>query len=253
MELNLKKPVVFLDIETTGLSIVTDRIIEIGLVKIHPNGNNETKTLRINPGMEIPASSTAIHKITNEDVANKPSFKELAHSIANFLEGCDLAGYNINMFDLPLLAEEFARTEVDIDLKKHKVIDVQVIFHKMEQRTLTAAYQFFCKQELSNAHSAEADAVATFEVLKAQLDKYPGLKNDMEYLSSFSTHHNYVDFAGRLIYNAQKEEVFNFGKHKGKLVSEVLRTEPSYYGWMLDGDFPLYTKKKLTEIKLRGK
>jgi len=251
MELNLKKPIVFFDLETTGISIVTDRIVEIAVLKVHPNGNSESKCLRVNPEMPIPQAAWQIHGIKDEDVADKPIFKEIAHQIANFIEGCDLAGYNSNLFDIPLLAEEFLRAGVDVDLKRNRRVDVQVIFHKMEQRTLSAAYQFFCSKDLKNAHSAEADTFATYEILKAQLERYPNLQNDIEFLSNFSAHFNYVDFAGRLIYNSKKEEVFNFGKHKGKTVEEVLETEPSYYAWMMDGDFPLYTKKKLTEIRLR--
>jgi DNA polymerase III subunit epsilon len=251
MKLNLKKPIVFFDLETTGVNVVSDRIVEIALLKVHPNGNNESKTMRINPGVPIPQAAWQIHGIKDEDVADKPGFKEVAHDISTFIAGCDLAGYNSNLFDIPLLAEEFLRAGVDIDLKKNRRIDVQVIFHKMEQRTLSAAYQFFCQKDLIKAHSAEADAIATYEILEAQLDRYSNLQNDMEYLSNFSSHFNYVDFAGRLIYNSKKEEVFNFGKHKGKTVEEVLKTEPSYYAWMMEGDFPLYTKKVLTEIKLR--
>lgn len=251
MKLNLKKPIVFFDLETTGINIVTDRIVEIALLKVHPNGNTESKSMRINPEIPIPQAASDIHKIKDADVADKPRFKEVAHSVAAFIEGCDLAGYNSNLFDIPLLAEEFLRAGVDIDLKRNRRVDVQVIFHKMEQRTLSAAYQFFCSKDLTNAHSAEADVMATFEILEAQLDRYKDLQNDIDYLSNFSSHFNYVDFAGRLIYNSKKEEVFNFGKHKGKTVAEVFEQEPSYFNWMMEGDFPLYTKKILTEIKLR--
>ncbi len=251
MKLNLQKPIAFFDLETTGTNVVNDRIVEIAILKILPNGNRESKVYRVNPGISIPESVTQIHGISNEDVADKPYFKEIAHTIADFIAGCDLAGYNSNLFDIPVLAEEFIRAEVSIDLKKHRFVDVQVIFHKMEQRTLSAAYQFYCQKSLENAHSAMADTLATFEVLEAQLDRYPDLKNDIDYLSKFSSYHNFADFAGRFIYNQHKEELFNFGKHKGKKVSDVLKREPGYYQWMMDGDFPAYTKKLLTEIKLR--
>ncbi len=251
MNINLKKPIAFFDLETTGTNIVSDRIVEIGILKIHVNGNTESKVLRINPEIQIPESVIQIHGISNEDVKDKPSFKEVARSIADFISGCDLAGYNSNLFDIPLLAEEFIRAGVTIDLKKHRFVDVQVIFHKMEQRTLAAAYKYYCDKQLVKAHSALADAEATYEVLKSQLDRYPDLQNDIDYLSKFSTYHNYVDFAGRIIYNQKNEELFNFGKHKGKKISEVLKREPAYYQWMMEGDFPAYTKKILTEIKLR--
>ncbi len=251
MELNLKKPIVFFDLETTGVNVVHDRIVEISVVKIHPNGNQETKTLKVNPTIPIPAKVSKIHGIYDADVKDKPTFKDIAHSIAEFIEGCDMAGYNSNMFDVPLLAEEFLRAEVDIDMKKRRFVDVQVIFHKMEQRTLSAAYKFYCGKTLEAAHSAEADAVATYEVLKSQLDKYDNLENDIEFLSKFATHHKNADFLGRIVLNSHDEEVFNFGKHKGKKVEDVLEREPSYFNWMIDGDFPLYTKKVLTEIRLR--
>ena len=252
MELNLKKPLAFFDLETTGINIVTDRIVEISILKVLPNGNQETKTYRVNPTIHIPEKVSKIHGIYDKDVADKPTFKEIAHEVAAFIEGCDLAGYNSNMFDIPLLAEELIRAEVELDLKKHRHIDVQVIFHKMEQRTLSAAYQFFCGKNLDNAHTAEADTIATFEVLKSQLDRYENLQNDMDYLAGFSSHNRNVDFAGRMVYNGKNEEVFNFGKHKGKKVEDVLEKEPSYFNWILDGDFPLYTKKILTGIKLRN-
>ncbi|WP_080904871.1 3'-5' exonuclease [Parabacteroides sp. Marseille-P3160] len=252
MQLNLKNPLVFFDLETTGMNIIKDRIVEISYLKVYPNGNEDSKTRRINPEMPIPAESTKIHGITDEDVKNCPTFKEVAKSLAAQIEGCDLAGYNSNRFDIPLLAEEFLRVGIDIDLNKRKFIDVQTIFHKMEQRTLSAAYKFYCNKSLENAHSAEADTKATYEVLKSQLDHYSDLQNDIKFLSEFSSYNNNVDFAGRMIYNDKGEEVINFGKYKGQLVSEVLKNDPGYYSWIMNGDFPLNTKKLLTEIKLRG-
>ena len=216
------------------------------------NGKEETKTQRINPGMPIPPASTAIHGITDDDVKNCPHFKEIAKTLAAQIEGCDLAGYNSNRFDIPMLAEEFLRADVNVDLTKRKFIDVQTIFHKMEQRTLSAAYKFYCNKSLENAHTASADTMATYEVLKAQLDRYPELENDVTFLSKFSSFNNNVDFAGRMVYNDKGQEVFNFGKHKGQLVTEVFASDPNYYAWMMNGDFPLNTKQKLTEIKLRG-
>ena len=252
MQLNLKNPLVFFDLETTGIDIVKDRIIEISYVKVFPNGKEESKTMRINPGMPIPPASTAIHGITDDDVKDCPLFKNVAKQLAAQIEGCDLAGYNSNRFDIPLLAEEFLRDGVDIDLTRRKFIDVQTIFYKMEQRTLAAAYKFYCQKSLENAHTAAADTMATYEVLKAQLDRYPELKNDVAFLSEFSSFTNNVDFAGRMVYNDKNQEVFNFGKYKGRLVEEVLKQDPAYYSWMMNGDFPLNTKQKLTEIKLRG-
>ena len=251
MQLNLKNPIVFFDLETTGTNIVSDRIVEISYLKISPNGMEETKTMRINPGCPIPQESTAIHGIHDEDVANSPTFKAVAKTIANDIEGCDLAGYNSNRYDIPLLAEEFLRADVDIDLTKRKFIDVQVVFHKMEQRTLVAAYQFYCDKDLTEAHSAEADTRATYEVLKAQLDRYPDLQNDVDFLSKFTTFTRNVDFAGRIVYNDKDEEIINFGKYKGQRVEDVLRNDIGYYGWIMQGEFPLYTKKILTQIKLR--
>ena len=252
MQLNLKNPLVFFDLETTGINIVKDRIVEISFLKVHPNGKEESKTRRINPGMPIPAESTAIHGITDEDVKDCPTFKEIAKSLAAQIEGCDLAGFNSNRFDIPLLAEEFIRADVDIDLNKRKFVDVQTIFHKMEQRTLSAAYKFYCDKSLENAHTAEADTMATYEVLKAQLDRYEELQNDINFLSQYSSFNNNVDFAGRMVFNDKGEEVINFGKYKGQKVEDVLKNDPSYYSWIMNGDFPLNTKKMLTEIKLRG-
>lgn len=251
MKLNLKNPIVFFDLETTGTNIVTDRIVEISYLKISPNGREESKTIRINPEMHIPEQVTAIHGITDEDVADCPRFKEVAREIARDFEGCDLAGYNSNRFDIPLLAEEFLRAEVDIDMKKRKFVDVQVVFHKMEQRTLSAAYKFYCDKDLDNAHSAEADTRATYEVLMAQLDRYPELKNEIAYLSGFTTQNNNADFAGRIIYNEKGEEIINFGKYKGQKVSDVLKNDIGYYGWIMSSDFTLDTKNVLTKIKLR--
>lgn len=252
MQLNLRNPLVFFDLETTGISIVRDRIVEISFVKVFPNGKEESYTRRVNPGMPIPSESTAIHGITDDDVKDCPVFKEIAKSLAAQIEGCDLAGYNSNRFDIPMLAEEFLRADVEIDLNRRKFVDVQTIFHKMEQRTLGAAYKFYCNKSLENAHTAEADTVATYEVLKAQLDRYPDLKNDVAYLSQFSSFNDNVDFAGRMIYNDKGEEIINFGKYKGRLVTEVLKTDLGYYAWIMNGDFTLNTKKMLTEIKLRG-
>jgi DNA polymerase-3 subunit epsilon len=252
MNLNLKNPVIFFDLETTGINVASDRIVEISFLKIDLQGNEKSKTYLVNPGMPIPPQATAIHGISDEDVKNSPSFNEIARNLAHEFEGCDVAGYNSNKFDVPLLAEEFLRAGVDIDLSKRKFIDVQVIFMKMEQRTLSAAYQFYCNRELDGAHSAEADTLATYEILKAQLDRYPELKNDMAALAEFSSHTNNADFAGRIVYNEDQTEVFNFGKYKGVPVEEVLRKDPGYYSWMMNGDFPLYTKKVLTAIKLRA-
>ena len=252
MQLNLRNPLVFFDLETTGIDIAKDRIVEISMVKVMPNGEEIVKTRRINPGMPIPPESTAIHGITDEDVKDCPKFKEIAKSLAAQIEGCDLAGFNSNRFDIPMLAEEFLRAGVDVDLNRRKFIDVQTIFHKMEQRNLTAAYKFYCNKDLANAHSAEADTMATYEVLKAQLDRYPELETDVNFLSKYSSFTNNVDFAGRMVYNEKGQEVINFGKYKGRLVEEVLKSDPSYYAWIMNGDFPLNTKKMLTEIRLRG-
>ena len=252
MKLQLKNPIIFFDLETTGTNIVSDRIVEISYHKVSPNGREETKTIRINPEMPIPKASTDIHGITDADVAYCPTFKAVAKEIVRDIEGCDLAGYNSNRFDIPLLAEELLRADVDIDLMKRKFVDVQVVFHKMEQRTLGAAYKFYCDKDLVGAHGAEADALATYEVLQAQLDRYPELKNDIEFLAKFTTQNNNVDFAGRLIFDEHGEEVINFGKYKGKKVTDVLKTDMGYYGWMMNSDFSLHTKKVLTNIKLRN-
>ena len=252
MKLNLKNPIIFFDLETTGINIASDRIVEISYIKVDLNGNEQSKTMRVNPGMPIPEKSTEIHGITDEDVKDKPTFNEVARSVARDFEGCDLAGYNSVRFDIPLLAEEFLRAGVDIDLKRRKFVDVQVIFMKMEPRTLAAASKFFLGKELEDGHSASADTKATYEVLQAQLDRYTNLENDIGKLAEFSAHTRNVDFAGRIVYNDEDVEVFNFGKHKGKAVTEVLAQDPGYYGWMMNGDFPLYTKKVLTSIKLNS-
>lgn len=251
MKLNLKNPIVFFDLETTGTNINSDRIVEICYLKVHPNGNEEAKTLRINPEMPIPAETSAIHGIFDEDIVDCPTFKEVAKNIAKDIEGSDLAGFNSNRFDIPVLVEEFLRAGVDIDLSKRKFVDVQVIFHKMEQRTLSAAYKFYCGKSLDDAHSAEADTRATYEVLKSQLDRYEELENDIAFLADFSSFNKNVDFAGRMIFDENGVEVFNFGKYKGQPVAEVLKKDLGYFSWMLNSDFTLNTKAELTKIKLR--
>ncbi len=253
MQLNLKNPLVFFDLETTGINITNDRVVEISYLKVKPDGSEESRTRRVNPQIPIPEQATAIHGITDEDVKDCPTFKEIAKSLAAQIEGCDLAGFNSNRFDIPMLAEEFLRAGVDIDLNRRKFIDVQTIFHKMEQRNLVAAYKFYCGKELMDAHSAESDTRATYEVLMSQLDRYPELENDIDALSKFSSFNQNVDFAGRMIYNEKGEEVINFGKYKGSLVKNVLKKDQGYYGWIMQGDFPLNTKQKLTEIRLRLK
>jgi DNA polymerase-3 subunit epsilon len=252
LDLNLKRPLAFIDLETTGINIASDRIVEISVLKISPNGKEEWMTTRVNPEMPIPPKTTAIHGIKDEDVKSSPTFREIGKNLASFLEGCDLAGYNAIKFDIPVLAEEFLRVNIDFNFKKRRYVDVQVIFHKKEQRTLGAAYQFYCKKDLEGAHGSKADTAATFEVLKSQLDKYKDLENDVEKLADFSSFNTNVDFAGRIIVDENGIEVFNFGKHKGKAVETVFSQEPAYYSWMMNGDFPLYTKKVLTEIKLRS-
>jgi len=263
MQLHLRNPIVFLDLETTGVNIVTDRIVEIALLKINLDGSEEEKLLRINPEVPIPLEASLIHGIYDEDIADAPTFKEVAKTLAKFLEGCDLAGFNSNRFDIPLLAEEFLRADIDIDLKKRKFVDVQAIFHKMEKRTLAAAYKFYCNQDLVDAHSAMADTKATYEVLKSQLDVYKdvdyedvkGAKskpivNDVDKLSEFSAYDRNVDFVGRIVYDDNGVPVFNFGKNKGIPVEKVLEEQPGYFGWVLNSEFPLYTKKVLTQLKL---
>ena len=252
MELKLTRPLCFFDLETTGTDVSRDRIVEISILKVYPNGNRESKTWLVNPTIPIPPASTDIHGISDAMVREAPTFKELAKQIHNLIKDSDLAGYNSDRFDIPLLAEELLRAGVDFDLKNRVTVDVQTIFHKMEQRTLSAAYKFYCKKSLDNAHSAEADTTATYEILKAQLDTYVDtLPNDIKQLSDFTTRKQVADFAGFIACNEQGEEVFTFGKHKGRKVTEILDEEPGYFGWMLNADFPLYTKKVLTAIRLR--
>ena len=251
MNLKLEKPLVFFDLETTGTNIAADRIVEISMVKVMPDGEQVIKTLRVNPGVPIPPQATAVHGITDEDVKDFPSFREIAGEVAEEIKGCDLAGYNSTRFDIPLLAEEFIRAEVDVDFRSMRMIDVHTIFRKMEQRTLVAAYKFYCGKNLEDAHTAEADTMATYEVLKAQLDRYPELRNDVDFLSEYTSTSRNVDYAGRFVYDDQKREVINFGKYKGRLVEEVFRTDPSYYGWIMEADFPLNTKQVASRIRLR--
>ena len=263
MELNLKKPIAFFDLETTGINITTDRIVEIAIVKVHPDGKEEIKTERVNPEMPIPLESSLIHGIYEEDIKDKPTFKQLAPEIAKFMTGCDLGGYNLLKFDIPLLAEEFLRVDTDFEFKNSKVVDAQRIFFMMEQRSLSAAYKFYCDKSLENAHSAEADTIATYEVLKGQLDKYENviykdkngnestpIVNDVAALDSLNLTKN-VDLLGRIIYNDEGVEVFSFGKNKGVPVTKVFKEQPQYYDWMMKNDFPLYTKKVLTQLKLK--
>ena len=250
MKLNLKRPIVFFDLETTGVDTAKDRIVEISMVKVMPDGDEIVRTRLINPEMHIPEDATAVHGITDEDVKNEPTFAQIAKSLSQFIEGCDFGGFNSNRFDLPILVEEFLRAGVDVDFKNRKFIDVQNIFHKMEQRTLVAAYKFYCDKDLTDAHSAEADTRATYEVLKAQLERYPDLENSIDYLSEFSTQEKFVDFAGRIIYDKNNVEIFNFGKYKGQAVADVFRKDPSYYSWIMDGDFSLYLKKVVTQIRV---
>lgn len=253
MELNLKNPIIFFDLETTGVNITRDKIVEISYIKVYPNGEEEEKTMRVNPGCHIPEEATAVHHITDEDVKDAPLFKDIAKNLAKVFEGCDIAGFNSNRFDIPLLAEEFLNAGVAIDFAKRKFVDVQTIFHKMEQRTLVAAYKFYCDKDLTEAHSASADTRATYEVLKAQLDKYGDLQNDIDYLSNFSSQKKNVDLMGRIVYNEKMQEVINFGKYKGVTVEEVLLKDPGYYAWVMQGDFSQDTKRVLTNIKFRMK
>ena len=252
MKLNLKNPIVFFDLETTGINVSSDRIVEITYLKVEPNGNKTSKTLRINPQMHIPEQASAVHGIYDQDVADCPAFRQVAASIAKDIEGCDLAGYNSINFDIPLLVEEFLRADVDIDLKRRKFVDVMAIFYKQEPRNLSAAYKFYCGKDLSNAHSSEADTMATLEILEAQLCRYGDLENTIDFLSEYSSHNKNVDYAGRIIYDDKKREIFNFGKYKGMLVVDVFQRDPSYYQWMMNGDFPLYTKKVITRLKLQS-
>jgi DNA polymerase III subunit epsilon len=251
MELKLNRPICFFDLETTGVEVAKDRIVEISIFKVFPNGNKESKTWLVNPEMKIPLLVSQIHGITDEKVANEPTFKELSSQVYAMIKDSDLAGFNSDRFDIPLLAEELLRAGVDFDMKNRVSVDVQTIFHKMEERTLSAAYKFYCGQSLENAHSAEADTMATYEILKSQLERYPELENDMKSLSEFTTRKKSVDFAGFIALNDKGQEIFTFGKHKGALVEKVLEEEPGYFGWIQNADFPLYTKKVLTAIKLR--
>jgi len=265
MKLNLTKPLAIFDLETTGTNVGTDRIVEISIIKVNPDGKEEVMTRLVNPGIPIPAEVTAIHGINDDKVKNEPTFAELAPVLSQFLNNCDLGGYNSNKFDIPLLVEEFLRADIDFDLKGRRFVDVQNIFHKMEPRTLKAAYRFYCNQDLINAHSAEADTRATYEILLSQLDRYENAEytsnegvvskpivNDVKALHEFSFHNRNADLVGHLIFNQKNQEVFNFGKNKGKVVEEVFSNEPSYYDWMMKSDFPLSTKKVITAIKLRG-
>lgn len=261
MKLNLNRPLAFFDLETTGVNVGVDRIVEIAILKAMPDGTEMIKTLRINPEMPIPLASSLIHGIYDEHIANEPAFKDVAQELADFIGDADLAGYNSNRFDIPVLLEEFLRAGVDFEMSGRKFVDVQNIFHQMEQRTLRAAYKFYCDKDIINAHSAEADITATYHVLLAQIERYKDVdfedkqgkiskpvQNDVDALHTFTNMNKPVDFAGRMVFNENEEEIFNFGKHKGKTVEQVFDTEPSYYAWMKQGDFPLYTKKKLTEI-----
>lgn len=251
MNLNLTKPIVFFDLETTGVNIATDRIVEISILKVFPNGNKESKTWLVNPEIEIPQGATDVHGITNEKVVTEPTFKELAVKVSEMITGCDLAGFNSNRFDIPLLAEELMRAGIDFDMQNRKAIDVQVIFHKKEQRTLGAGYQFYCGKELEGAHGAEADTNATYEILLAQVEKYDDIGNSVDALSEFSTHGKRADFAGFILFNDENQEIFSFGKYKGRTVEEVLTENPGYNNWIQNADFPLYTKKVLKQIKER--
>jgi DNA polymerase-3 subunit epsilon len=251
MELKLSRPICFFDLETTGIEVAKDRIVEISIFKVFPNGTTESKTWLVNPTIPIPPQTTAVHGITNEKVANEPTFSELASTIYAMIKDSDLGGFNSDRFDIPLLAEELLRAGVDFDMKNRVSVDVQTIFHKKEERTLSAAYKFYCNQSLENAHSAEADTMATYEILKAQLDRYEDLENDMKTLSEFTTRKKSVDFAGFIALNDNGKEIFTFGKHKNALVDDVLDKEPGYFSWIQNAEFPLYTKKVLTGIKLR--
>lgn len=252
MKLNLKRPVMFFDLETTGINTLHDRIVEISMIKVFPDGTDKQRTVRVNPEMHIPEQATAVHHITDDDVKDSPKFKDIAHSLAESFKDCDIAGFNSNRFDIPMLAEEFARAGVDFDFHKCRFVDVQTIFHKMEQRTLVAAYKFYCGKDLEAAHSANADTRATYEVLMAQLDHYDSLPNDIDELSKFSTQSNNVDLAGRLVYDEQGREVINFGKYKGRIAEEVLSKDPGYLSWIQQGDFPSETKRAFMAIKLRS-
>ncbi len=249
--LRLERPIIFFDLETTGTNVTHDRIVEISYIKVYPDGHEEKKCRRLNPEMPIPPASTAIHHITDEDVAMEPTFRQIARSLLEIFDGCDIAGYNSNKFDVPVLMEEFGRCGINFDITGRRFIDVQNIFHKMEQRTLVAAYKFYCGADLEDAHSALADTQATYEVLLGQLRRYPDLKNDVEYLAKFSSIGRNVDLAARIVLDDNDEPIFNFGKHKGKAVKEVFRREPSFYDWMMQGDFPKNTKDVLFQLKFK--
>ena len=250
MELSLTRPLCFFDLETTGLNVAKDRVVEISILKVFPNGNKESKTWLVNPEIPIPPKTIPIHGITDEKVANEPTFKQLSRDIYSMIKESDLAGFNSDRFDIPLLAEEMLRAGIDVDFKKHLTVDVQTIFHKMEKRNLSAAYKFYCGKDLNNAHSAEVDTNATYEVLKSQIKKYDELENDISKLSTFSKRQKSVDFAGFIILDEDRDAAFNFGKYKGEKVIDVFEREPGYFSWLLNADFPRYTKKVLTAIRL---
>ena len=250
MKINLVRPICFFDLETTGINISKDRIVEISVLKIFPNGNNESKTWLVNPKIPIPAEVSNIHGITDDMVVNEPSFDSIGVHVKDMIDKCDLGGFNSNKFDIPLLAEEFLRNEIDFNLENVKCIDVQNIFHKMEKRTLGAAYKFYCQKDLIDAHSSKADTLATFEVLEAQIEKYSELENNVDFLSDFSSRNKSVDLAGFIIYNKDNIPCFSFGKHKGKTVDFIIDNEPGDLGWILNSDFPMYTKKILTKLRL---
>jgi DNA polymerase-3 subunit epsilon len=258
MNLKLERPIVFFDLETTGLQVATDRIVEIAILKVFPNGNKESKTWLVNPTISIPSETTAIHGISDEKVANEPTFKELAQEIFELIHNCDLAGYNSNKFDIPLIAEEFLRVGIDFNMDNRKAIDVQNIFHKLEQRTLVAAYKFYCNKDLTNAHSAEADTTATYEVLLSQLDKYEELENDVNSLANFSERGGkFADMAGFIRFNEEGEEVLSFGKYRNVTLVKIWNDNPGYFSWINQADFPLYTKNVMknfaTRMKLQNK
>ena len=253
MNLKLHKPLCVFDLETTGIQVARDRIVEISILKVYPDASRESRTWRVNPEMFIPKESTEVHGISDDDVKDSPKFREISGKIIDMITGCDLAGFNSNRFDVPLLAEELLRAGADFDLTKFKLVDAQTIFHKMEPRNLTAAYQFYCRKSLENAHSAEADVLATFEVLDAQVGHYPDLPKDIAGLSEFSSHHKFADLAGFIAFDKDEKEIFTFGKYKGQRVKDVFQKDLGYYGWIQNADFPLYTKKVLTGIQLRSR
>ena len=251
MKLKIERPLCFFDLETTGINITNDRIVEIAILKLFPDQKIEKQVWLVNPEMSIPLEVSEIHGITNDKVADAPTFKEISKIVYNFIKGCDLAGYNSDRFDIPLLMEEFLRSDIDFSTKNLKTIDVQTIFHKMEQRNLTAALKFYCDKKLENAHSAMDDTQATHDVLMSQLDRYSGLEPSISFLSDFTTRRKTADFAGYIVYNKDGQECFSFGKHKGQTVENILEKEPGYFGWLLKAEFPLHTKKILTQIRMR--